>query len=840
MKRKKSTLRHLLFISLFLTLCTFRATAQMQSFNEEFIEKLTHYSKANPSKLLFVHTDKNIYTNNENIWFSAYLLSSGLVSLKEHTILSVVLLREDNREIYRQEKFVMEQGIAFGNMELPDSIPPGNYQFVAYTNILDRNKFPAVHFQQALTIKSITQTDFSVQVSLLDSTLDKGSVRVKVQVEIKDPDLRRQTRPIINYTVGKIRFSARVDSRNTCILTIPKEGLTGEKPLLLASIKYKNEVQHVSIPLPGVNGGSPIQIRFSPEGGDLVDGLESKVGWESRTANGLSTAVKGVLYENDQAIDTLSTSSYGIGTFSLKPNNGKRYSLRLLGEDNKRQEQIYKLPQALADGVVLNLKESVVNDTLQLYLSSKKNGKIQVLIHDYLDGYASFPMQVSPEVSTKKIVLTIVPKGLATITVIDEAGRPLGERLFFAHHDQQLTTTFQLEKDSYEKRENVQLKLKLMDSSGNKTDGIVSVACVQDNRIDSDKQIDIENYARLNSQLNHFPADPSGKGLRNKGYLENILLVRGWRRYTWQGLMKVTASDTVKKSESPLIWGQVFFEDKRLKKAVKVHLLKMGGQFETIETKNNGDIHFKREDLTVKEGHKILASVDSKNKEKYTVQIQDPYPAINRLVAEQLTINNVGIVTEGASTKQFELSGLENGTTLKEVLVKARHDSSIFGTKPKGSNACGDYVDANNYLNSPGAANSPHLTPPIEGQTYIDGTRRIDLSTNQIISYQENSGGAFRVITVVYKGCTTEPKGFTKLDGIYTTREFFGFNEQLKDFPDPQLLSTLYWKPGVVINEHGEIDFSFFTGDIAGKFRLVVQGVGSKDLIYGEKTFEVK
>ena len=37
-----------------------------------------------------------------------------------------------------------------------------------------------------------------------------------------------------------------------------------------------------------------------------------------------------------------------------------------------------------------------------------------------------------------------------------------------------------------------------------------------------------------------------------------------------------------------------------------------------------------------------------------------------------------------------------------------------------------------------------------------------------------------------------------------------------------------------------ETNLSFYTSDITGKFRIVVQGITSNDVIYGEHFFEVK
>jgi hypothetical protein len=43
--------------------------------------KMARYASSKNNDLLFVHTDKHIYTNNEFIWFSAWLLRCGIDSL---------------------------------------------------------------------------------------------------------------------------------------------------------------------------------------------------------------------------------------------------------------------------------------------------------------------------------------------------------------------------------------------------------------------------------------------------------------------------------------------------------------------------------------------------------------------------------------------------------------------------------------------------------------------------------------------------------------------------------------------------------------------------------------
>ena len=66
--------------------------------------KLNKYAKTHVDDILYLHTDKTIYTNNETLWFTAYLLKTSAVQLTDHYLLSVSIVREDNRSIFLENK----------------------------------------------------------------------------------------------------------------------------------------------------------------------------------------------------------------------------------------------------------------------------------------------------------------------------------------------------------------------------------------------------------------------------------------------------------------------------------------------------------------------------------------------------------------------------------------------------------------------------------------------------------------------------------------------------------------------------------------------------------------
>ncbi len=167
-----------------------------------------------------------------------------------------------------------------------------------------------------------------------------------------------------------------------------------------------------------------------------------------------------------------------------------------------------------------------------------------------------------------------------------------------------------------------------------------------------------------------------------------------------------------------------------------------------------------------------------------------------------------------------QLKSLENALTLKAVTITGKRDDFLYGRR-LGPNECGDYVCRYGFLNCSVHNGDPDNHTPVKGKAYKDGRNTISPSDE-------------KVPIIIYTGCIQEPPFLFKVSGIYLDREFYGVNAEVEDLSQPQYLSTLFWQPGTLFDINGETEFSFLTGDITGDFSIVVQGVGEKDLIYGE------
>lgn len=803
-------LRLLIFFSVTLSLNLY---GQPKVLDQNFIEKkIRHSTGVNSSGILYLHLDKNVYTNNEPIWFSAYLLNPDSTEAR-HDILVVSIADALNKKVFLTEKYEMAQSLSFGTLTLPDSIPPGDYSLIASTNIVNETGRPQCVFSTKINIKSINQQAFTSSVLLLDSVIKAGKVRAKVSVSIKDPKSKEM--PVIEYEIGNKTSKGVFDSNKELVINIPEADLDSINSSLRIKVKVNKEIQHLSVKLPEVRKRK-INVLFFPEGGDLSLGLENQVAWESLTEKQVPISVTGVLLKDGNPIDTIQTNSYGVGRFNLKPAAASKYELRLHPGSYSDETNIFPLPIAVDNGLVLHLPNPVANDTLVVNLRSKQEKLVEILLNSNKGAYALFKTISSEKERFIKLPLHQLPKGIWTITVFNE-GKPLAERLFFAQHHLKINSQITTDSISYAKKDSVHVRFSIKDHLGKPVIGLFSVAAVQKNRLKNDF-VNIENYLNLNHHVGNTPADPSGYGSQDPAYVDDILLTKGWRKYTWQ---EVLQSDANRNFYSNEITGRVIYKKKPLTSPVQLAMLG-GKSLGLITTSNHGEFKIEKEKLFATEGKKITVMVSGKNNSTYQIEINDPYGKNNSWIAEHLPIITSGSFSNTSNSSDNELKGLENAYNLQEVTIRAKNNSGglyAFKGEP-GTNDCGDFVDEAGHFN------------------YEKATKRFKPKPNTLYVIRTDLNGSwFTVKPYYYTGCPEQEKTTLKISGIYGERTFYGVNTQPGEI---QYLSTLFWRPGIKTDENGNASFSFKTSDISGDFVINVQGITDNNVFSGTKDFSVR
>lgn len=152
--KHNQNIRIIIFALLAISL-PFVAHTQVQLENQALmpVKVLNQFEADYSQHKLFVHFDRDEYIAGETIWLKAYLVNAATheplagrqrVNLElvnvQNNVVKVAFLRTDN-------------GFASGYLELPDSLPPGNYLVRAYTEWM-KNFDHDLFFHQELFIHS--------------------------------------------------------------------------------------------------------------------------------------------------------------------------------------------------------------------------------------------------------------------------------------------------------------------------------------------------------------------------------------------------------------------------------------------------------------------------------------------------------------------------------------------------------------------------------------------------------------------------------------------------------------------------------------------------------------
>lgn len=790
-------------------------------------QKVQLYNKAHFNSALYLTTDKTLYLPTEVIWFTGYVLDGVAIpdSLRPD-ILSVALVGEDAIIKLRKNYFI-SNNICLGSLSLPDSVVPGNYQLIAYTNIVNPNGKPMHIFSTPVTIKSATTPSFTINFALSDKS-NSDSLFVDAQVYLPDGRLAagKGNNSIQYYLLDKKPGKAPLNSSGIVTLALSLSEVKNSNRILYTSTTFNGVTKDFNFHLP-IQSPDSIRVKFYPEGGDLVTGLSNRVAWEATLPDSRTPAqVKALLLENDKVLDTLRTDSSGMGLFTLLPGSNCVYTVKTIKDsDSKTTVQTFTLPTSLQQGFVLEIPNAVADDTLCINLQASKAGSIHIAVVNMLTNTCILTPAI-PIVKNKKILLPLdgIGKGLNILTLLNQQGLPVAERLFFSHFNKKAEVQILTDKIIYKPREKITADIMIADTGDKLLSSAITISCVHLNRLNTDPRRNIASYFYIEYWLDKNGTDkPIGNLYQNKSYLEKLLLVKGWRRYTWQSIIKAN-SNAIALPKKLHIEGSIQYANPKSGKIRKMkHVFVMQDSAINIITTNGQGIFYpKPAELVVAEDKEISLKAGGNNALDYVVLLPDPMKNITGGFYNPVTYNNTAqLTTAPQSSKQQQLTEMPFSQTLKTVIIKAKptHYYAEGYNFTYGVNSCGDYVCRNNVLNCPNHRNEPDNKPAIQGEAYSDGS------------------SGFKNI---YKGC---PFKKSNISGIYTAREFYGVDSSMLTNPNEgkSYLSTLFWEPLTIIPNDQKTTFHFYSSDLPGTYKITIEGIaGNGELLYQEKSFTVK
>jgi hypothetical protein len=319
------------------------------------------------------------------------------------------------------------------------------------------------------------------------------------------------------YTLWMLNFPYFIYRKNIYVYNTDYKNLPGK-----AEVK-KNEVR----------------MAFFPEGGDLVNGVSSKIAFQALDKMGLPATVGGTIVNKAGTVITNFQSEHdGMGVFELSPVAGENYTARLQLSNGKTAS--FDLPAAKAAGIVLQVNNDNLNK-LFIIADRGENNKDQfneILIVAQMNGelIQTARFNFTNEETAVAMAKKDLPPGILQITAFDATGNPLAERLaFISNYD---NSSLQLNTDSLSLQPGA-VNILSLNLGTNYTNADVSIA-ITDASLNpgSAKEDNIFSRLFMNADIKGYIHN-AGYYLKDKAPLtlqhaDLVMRVNGWRRFTWK------------------------------------------------------------------------------------------------------------------------------------------------------------------------------------------------------------------------------------------------------------------------------------------------------------------
>ncbi len=280
-----------------------------------------------------------------------------------------------------------------------------------------------------------------------------------------------------------------------------------------------------------------LNLKFYPEGGNLVAGLKSAVAFEATSAYGTPLDIEGEIQDKQgQTITRFKVNHEGRGVFDYTPRDGDKAVVEYGG-----QRHTFTLPKPLAMGYVMTVDNLSSADSIRISISKSAEAPAMPLGTTIMSGgklynYAIIncegdqPAQLN--VAKKKL-----PAGVAQVILSDAAGKVIADRLIFVKSAKRANIKASGINKELKPHEHIKLKFDVSNDFGQPVKTSMSVAirdgeeCILANHnIMTDLLLMSEIKGYVHNPTFYFKTDDAA----HRQALDELLMVQGWRRYNWE------------------------------------------------------------------------------------------------------------------------------------------------------------------------------------------------------------------------------------------------------------------------------------------------------------------
>lgn len=632
-----------------------------------------------------------------------------------------------------------------------------------------------------------------------------------------------------------------------------------------------------------------LMVDFLTEGGDLIDGISTKIAIKATDTNGRGMPVNGsIINGKGEKVTTFESNDLGYGLCLFKPEIEESY-LALIQEDT------FYLPEVKNVGATIRLTHSYRSENILVSILSKnidlKDGTLVIHRRGQLLFSAKSLNDTTMFMPIKKSSLGA---GIIHITFFDKNRIPLSERLVFPNPPVNMTgITIIPDTDVYEKRSKVTLGL------GSKSDTIHSASITINPQFESSYKKygeNIENYLLFSSDLKGR-IDSPGSYLAGteEAYraLDVLMLTHGWSRFDWETLLAGDFSPRYLAEKGLKIRGKAinYYNDKYLKEPlIGLSIPSIGALNETFKIGKDG--RFQISGLILMDSSMIFMQAFREKNEKIkkyqSAKIELEYPP--RPDVTQIPHNNDDLKPDFlAKTKKLEEISRayfldSQFTELEEVVVTAKNikqdemdkrttlyaqpdnrlilDSlgsfflSVFDALQRvpGVTVTGSFPNQSARIRGPislygNSAPAYFLDGMLVDVTAIQtlpvqDVEFIDVIKSGRVAIFGSRGAAGAILIYTRKGGSNyqneRSRGILAFThpGYHKAKEFYSpqYDIDRKEHITPDFRTTLHWNPELSF-ENNYAETTFYTSDQTGSFAIRVEGMFTNGKPFFEESF---
>lgn len=883
-----------LIIAVFFMIITAQVFAQDTISINQIVERSQKLIEEYPSEKVYLHFDKPYYAVGDTIWFKAYVANGQDLPSDLSKVLYVDLITSKD-SLFKAMRLPVVNTSAYGSLVLDPAIyKSGNYRVRAYTYWM-LNFSDEYFYSKNIAIGNAINKDIVTHISLNGRNPD-NSPTIDAKIVYKDSDGNPLANKKISWNlISKFENIGRgretTDATGAISIKLSAELKAALDTGILETILEMATDKLINSRFPLKNAFAEADIQFFPEGGELLADIKNNIAFKAIQEKGQGLDVKGEIIDNTgKVISTIKSEHLGMGEFILKPEEGKTYKAQLSFSNGL--SKTVPLPLAKKSGIVVTVLSATPTN---FFIQISSNPSFFNANHDknfYLiarsKGVICFAAQTS--LVTINIGASIpknkFPEGLIQLTLFNNKGEPLSERLVFNRQMDVAKLNISTDKKAYGPRQAVKMTVNAKTRSV-PVQGNFSVSVINETKVPypEDDETTIFSSFLLSSELGGYIEKPNyyfnQTNEKKLADLDLLMLTQGYRKFSYEYIIKGTEPVISLLPERGIEFSGILRSSNGMpvsKGSLKLVVPENRYYAETT-TNLKGEFKFEKVDITDSSEATISARSSNAARNMMIMLNGTAFPTAGKNInAPDINLNIDSALAPYLenSKRQYRMAT----QMLQEVVVKStaiRRASHNDYPALSGLSAQPDYfIDSDRFKDCPVlltclqsaamgltyAENNFYVTRvynsglrvpvqvfhngmPIE-TTFLNNINPADVDNIEIFLKDELGmvNRLYNTNGILVINSKKAPKGTAvsaeELKKLFPQSNILTFTPQgyikKKEFYTPKYLSaeskttgvdfrsTVYWNPRVFTDEAGNMAFEFYNGDNRGTYKATVEG----------------